>query len=189
MTQPRGQVVIDKILETADKLFYQQGYNLTGINQIIEEAGIAKGSLYQHFPSKTDLLVGYLELNHKGWFTRLKAHIDGVADPKEKLLAFFDYHIARQEYREHGGCPFIKVNNEAAGMYDPRVLKEIQTVKQHFRVFVEEIVANSGHKKLMTDKELTEMIFIMIEGGSTAASVFKNTNDLQSAKEIIKKLI
>ncbi|HEY4289955.1 MAG TPA: TetR/AcrR family transcriptional regulator [Puia sp.] len=188
MTQPRGQAVVDKILDTADKLFYQQGYNLTGINQIIEEAGIAKGSLYQHFPSKTDLLVGYVELNHKGWFTRLKAHIDSVTDPKEKLPAIFDHHIGRQEYREHGGCPFIKANNEA-GMSDPRVLKEIQAAKLHFRNFVGELVAHSGHRKILTDKELTDTIFVLIEGGSASASVFKNTSDLQSAKQIIKKLI
>lgn len=188
MKQPRGQAVIDKILDTANRLFYRQGYNVTGINQIIEEAGIAKGSLYQHFESKADLMVGYIELNHQGWFTRLKAHLDGIPDPKQKLLGIFDYHIARQEYREHGGCPFIKVNDEA-GMSDPRVLEQIQQVKKHSRDIIEELVVNSGHKKVVTDKELTELIFLMIEGGSTAASVFKSTADLQSAKQIIQKLI
>lgn len=188
MTQPRGQAVIDKILDTANRLFYRQGYNQTGINQIIEEAGVAKGSLYQHFESKTDLMVGYIELNHQGWFTRLKAHLDGVPDPKQKLLALFDYHIARQEFRDYGGCPFIKANDEA-GMSDARVLEQIQRVKQHSRDFIEELVAGSGHKKTVTDKELTELIFLLIEGGSTAASVFKNAADLQSAKQIIQKLI
>ena len=188
MTQPRGQQVVDKILDSANKLFYRQGYNLTGINQIIEDAGVAKGSLYQHFQSKADLLVGYIELNRQGWFTRLKTQVDETPDPKQKLLAIFDHHIARQKYREHGGCPFIKANDEA-GMSDPRVLKEIQETKQHFREFVEELVVNSGHKKAVTDKELTELIFLMIEGGSAAASVFKNTTDLQSAKQIIQKLI
>src|ERR1700744_5813371 len=101
MTQPRGQKVVDKILDTANKLFYQQGYNATGINQIIEEAGVAKGSLYQHFQSKNDLLLGYVELNHQGWFNRIKAYVDKATDPKEKLLAVYDYHMERQEVREH----------------------------------------------------------------------------------------
>jgi AcrR family transcriptional regulator len=188
MKQPRGQQVVDKILDTTNKLFYQQGYNATGINQIIEEAGIAKGSLYQHFTTKTDLLIGYIDLNHQGWITRLKTHIDGVSDPKQKLLAIFDYHIARQEFRQHGGCPFIKANDEA-GMTDPRVLEKIQEVKTHAKNFIKELVTNSGHKKTLTDEDLAQLIFTLIEGGSVAASVFKNTGDLQASRQIIQKLI
>lgn len=188
MKQPRGQQVIDKILETANKLFYRQGYNATGINQIIEEAGIAKGSLYQHFQSKTDLLVGYIKLNHEGWFKRLQAAVEQTLDPKEKLLAIFDYHIHRQEYREYGGCPFVKANNEA-GMEEPQVLEEIKNAKLHFKDYISSLVATSGHKQLLTDEELTQTIFWMIEGGSVAASIFKNTSDLQSAKQTIQKLI
>lgn len=188
MAQPRGQQIVDKILDSANKLFYRKGYNQTGINEIIEDAGIAKGSLYQHFHSKADLMVGYIELNRDSWFTRLKTQIDETPDPKQKLLAIFDHHIGRQKYREYGGCPFIKANDEA-GMSDPRVLKEIQEVKQRFRDFIEELVVQSGHKKVIADKELTEMIYLMIEGGSAAASVFKNTSDLQAAKQIIQQLI
>jgi len=188
MTQPRGQQVADKILDTADRLFYRQGYNATGINQIIEEAGVAKGSLYQHFESKTDLLVGYIRLNHQRWFNRLKTYVDKVAAPKEKLLAVFDYHSDRQEIREHGGCPFIKANDEA-GRSDPRVLAEIQGAKQHFKEFIKELVVASGHRNILTDEELTGLIFVTVEGAVTAASVFKDTADLHSAKQIIKKLL
>jgi len=124
MTQPRGHQVVDNILDAADRLFYRQGYNATGINQIIEESGVAKGSLYQHFESKTDLLVAYVERNHERWYNRLTARIDEASHPRERLLATFDYHIARQQHREHGGCPFIKANNDA-GMTEPRVLEKI----------------------------------------------------------------
>jgi AcrR family transcriptional regulator len=188
MTQPRGQLIVDKILQTADKLFYRQGYNQTGINQIIEEAGIAKASLYQHFESKTDLLVAYVQLNHQGWLSRLEAYLDKIPDPKAKLLAIFDYHNGRQEFREHGGCPFVKANDEA-GMSDPRVLEEIQRVKQHSKLIINQLVINSGHKQAMTDAELTELIYLLLEGGSVAASIFKNTAGFQSAKQIIEKFI
>jgi len=49
------------IIKTASRLFYQQGYSNTGINQIIAEEGIAKSSLYQHIRSIEDLLLTYLE--------------------------------------------------------------------------------------------------------------------------------
>ena len=184
----RGQPVIDKILDTAEHLFYKQGYNNTGINQIIDEADIAKGSLYKHFDSKTELIVGYLQRFHQGWFERLETAINKVTEPKAKLLALFDHYDERQQFREYGGCPFIKANSDA-GMSDPRILEAIQQAKEHMKKFTQKLVANSGHKKVLTDKELTETIFLMIEGGVSAASVFKQSSDLQAAKKIIRKLI
>lgn len=51
----------DHIINTASELFYNQGYNLTGINEIIEKAEIAKATLYSHFKSKEELIQAYLE--------------------------------------------------------------------------------------------------------------------------------
>ena len=188
MVKQRGQVVIDKILDTTERLFYGQGYDNTGINQIIEESDIAKGSLYKHFQSKTDLLIAYLQRLHQQWFARLEGAINKVSDPKEKLLAVIAHHGERQQIREYGGCPFIKANLEA-GASDPRVLSEIQQAKTRLKDLIKQLVANSGHKKLLTDKELTETIFLMIEGSVVIGSVFKQGGDIQSARKIIKKLI
>lgn len=184
----RGQVVIDKILDTAEKLFYEQGYSNTGINQIISESDIAKASLYKHFETKADLLVAYIQRMHQLWFSRLEASISEVSDPKEKLLAIFDHHTKRQEIRQYGGCPFIKANDEA-GTSDPRVLAEIQATKVHSKDFIRTLVMNSGHKKILTDEELTETMYVMLEGSIVTASVFKKPDEIQSAKKIIQKLI
>lgn len=188
MIKERGQAVVDKILDTADRLFYKQGYGNTGINQVIEEADIAKASLYKHFESKVDLLIAYLQRFHEQWFEQLEADINKVPDPKEKLLAIFDYNSKRQMKGGYGGCRFVKANDEA-GMSDKRVLAEIQKAKQHLKDFIKQLVVKAGHKKLLTDDELAEMIFVMVEGGIVAASIFKQANDLQSAKAIIQKLI
>ncbi len=188
MIRHRGQIVVDKILDTAARLFFTQGYNDTGINQIIEEAGIAKASLYKHFESKTDLLVAYLRRTHQRWLERLEAEIQKVKDPREKLLAIFDYHRERQLQNNYKGCRFIKANDEA-GMSDIRVLEEIQLAEQHLKDYVAGLVANSGHNQLLSDKELTELIFMMTEGGIVSASIFKQADDLLAAKAILSKLI
>ncbi len=186
--KPRGQAVVDKILDTAERLFYAQGYCNTGINQVIEEADIAKASLYKHFETKTDLLVAYIQRTHERWYSRLNAAVDKATEPKERLLAIFDYHIERQEIRQFGGCPFIKANDEA-GALDPRVLAEIQKNKQHSKDFIRSLVAASGHKKVVSDKELADMIFSMLEGAIVAASVFKRAAEIKSARKIIQKLL
>src|SRR5262245_2695423 len=50
-----------RILETADRLFYQEGVRAVGVDRIIAEAGVAKMSLYKHFPSKDDLILAVLK--------------------------------------------------------------------------------------------------------------------------------
>jgi len=188
MTQQRGQAVTDKILDTAERLFYSQGYSNTGINQVIEESAIAKGSLYKHFESKTDLLVAYLHRLHERWFERFETELHKVTDSKRRLLFIFDHHMDRQQLRKYGGCPFVKANDEA-GMSDPRVLAEIQHFKTRIKTRIKQLVAESGHKKMLSDTDLTETIFLLAEGSLVAASIFKQAADLQSAKKIIRKLI
>jgi len=188
LMKQRGQVVTDKILDTAARLFYFQGYNNTGINQVIEEADIAKASLYKHFESKSELVEAYLDRTHDQWLERLIAHIDSVPDPKQKLLAIFDYHIERQQVREFGGCPFVKANTEA-GASEPGVLERVQRTKEKAKKLIFQLVAKSGHKKMLSDKELADMIFLLNEGAIVAGSIFKRKKDLETAKALIQKLI
>lgn len=50
-----------RILETADRLFYHDGIRAVGIDRIIAEAEVAKMSLYKHFPSKNELILAVLK--------------------------------------------------------------------------------------------------------------------------------
>src|SRR5579872_1046728 len=105
----RESAVKERILDTASRLFYNQGYHITGINQIIEEADIARASLYNHFPSKTDLLLAYLDRTHAEWFEDLDAYLAPMVTAREKLLALFDFRVERQRRFNHKGCHFSKI--------------------------------------------------------------------------------
>src|SRR6201996_5810689 len=108
----KESAVKDRILDTASRLFYEQGYHVTGINQIIEEADIARASLYNHFTSKTELLLAYLDRTHEEWFRELDVFLAPVAGPREKLLALFDFRIRRQQRNKYRGCNFNKITAE-----------------------------------------------------------------------------
>src|SRR5580704_18588218 len=96
--------VREQIVSTADRLFYKQGYNLTGINQIIEEAGVAKASLYYHFPSKEDLCVEYLKRRYEIWSAMLAIFLDGITDPKKSIVRIFECRSQYLINTNYGGC-------------------------------------------------------------------------------------
>ncbi|MCE7039120.1 TetR/AcrR family transcriptional regulator [Dyadobacter sp. CY312] len=90
--------VQQRILDTASRLFYCQGFNNTGINQVIAEADIAIGSLYKHYKSKNELLYHYLEMQEIEFFYNLNEYLKGEGNPKEKLLKLINYRIQLGEF-------------------------------------------------------------------------------------------
>lgn len=181
--------VKERILETASRLFYHQGYNSTGINQIIAEAGIAIGSLYKHYQSKSDLLYHYLEQQEIEYFNDLDSCLKEEIDPIQKLLKLVDYRIKLQEDSNCSGCHFIKINAEI-GREDKRVEQFIaahkKRQKDYINVLIDEI---SAVKKLSLEKSTVQnIVFLTIEGAVVSASINGNTNDLQTLKNTIKQL-
>ncbi|MDP3242518.1 MAG: helix-turn-helix domain-containing protein, partial [Reyranella sp.] len=73
----------ERILETADRLFYGQGIRAVGVDTIAAEIGISKRTLYNHFPSKDDLIVAYLS-------RRLKPAPPSDRPPLEQIMGAFD---------------------------------------------------------------------------------------------------
>jgi AcrR family transcriptional regulator len=73
----------ERILQTADRLFYLEGIRAIGVDTIASEIGISKRTLYNHFPSKDALIAAYLERRF------VKARPSDKS-PVEQILATFD---------------------------------------------------------------------------------------------------
>jgi AcrR family transcriptional regulator len=108
----------DKLLAVADRLFYARGIRAVGVKEIVDEAEVAKTSLYLHFASKDDLVLAYLERRAaeymSGWRQVLA---DTVGQPPdERLDAVFSTLRQFAATAEFRGCPFL---NAAAELFDP----------------------------------------------------------------------
>lgn len=183
------ELVKEKILKSASNLFYTQGYNSTGINQIIDEAEIAKASLYYHFKSKNELLYAYLEETNKNWFAELDKYLEKISDPKDKISGLFDFRIKRQIRSGFNGCPFIKAGAEIPSD-DKRAFEIIDNNKMKFRNLILEILKNIKSKStLLTKEELADAIYLLAEGATVTANFQKHKLMINNAKEITKKLI
>jgi AcrR family transcriptional regulator len=99
----------ERILDTADRLFYRQGIRVVGVDTIAAEIGISKRTLYNYFPSKDDLIVAYLSRH-------LRPIEVSDLPPTEQILDDFD-RLERAMRREgYRGCPFV---NAVAELADP----------------------------------------------------------------------
>ena len=180
--------VRDRILDVASRLFYDQGYNLTGINQIIEEADIARGSLYNHFASKTDLLVAYLWQYQENLFAEIEAYLRPVTDPKKKIPAFFDFRLLRQQKQSFKGCPFSKTSAEVS-RHDDEVLEVVLAQKNGMKKIIRKLVEQSGHRRVLSDEMLTELIFTLQEGAIVTGTIYRNGDPMKNAKKVVMELL
>src|SRR4051812_33988547 len=157
-----------RILEAADRLFYQDGLRAVGIDRIIAEAGVAKMSLYKHFPSKDDLILAVLQYREEGVLGFFRSAIDRHGKKeKSPLRAFF---AALKEWFESPGfrgCPF---QNAAAELADPShpgsafVRGHKQRFGEFLRGLVEETVGKAAAK-------VAPAVAILVEGAVVIAVI------------------
>ena len=100
-------------MATADRLFYEQGIHAVGVDQIAAEADISKASLYTHFRTKDDLVLGYLRGRSGAWQEHVAAELPHRGDTaRDRVLAVFDLHGEWFNDPGYRGCPFINVEAE-----------------------------------------------------------------------------
>jgi AcrR family transcriptional regulator len=183
----KESAVKDRILDTASRLFYDQGYHVTGINQIIDEADIARASLYNHFASKTELLLAYLDRTNEQWFRDLDRYLQPFYTPRSKLLALFDFRIHRERSSGYRGCHFSKITAETCD--DGQVSLRVRAHKERFRELIRHMVRETWHRHLVDDDTLANTIFLLLEGGIAVGAMYRTSDDAEKAKRIVENLL
>lgn len=181
--------VKERVIATAHRLFYEQGFQATGINQIIEEAEVAKASLYQHFPSKELLLNEYLLSNRIEWREDLLAFTVDMSPGKQKLEGLFDFRTQRMIARKFKGCAFCRVTYELPNL-DETSAQIIRDHKNWIKVFITEqlrAIKKSYPKEEL--REMTEMIFNLSEGAVLQSTMFSSAVPMEETKKSVLRLV
>jgi len=122
----------DRILETADRLFYLQGIRAVGVDTIAAEIGISKRTLYNHFPSKDALISAYLA-------RRFVAPRPSEKPPAEQILGTFDSLERRFSAKDFRGCPFVNAVAEL-GSDDKSVRRIAIAFKESRRLWFRDLL-------------------------------------------------
>lgn len=168
-----------RILEITFNLFSRQGYNSTGINQIISEAKVAKASFYQHFKSKEDLCVEFLHVRHQYWFGELNHFCADEANLKLKILKSFDFLIYMNQKENFRGCSFLNILSEIP-MDNIKILQVIQQHKKDLRQYF---------SNLLKDEEISDHIYLLFESSIIESQLFKSNELIERSKKIVNNLI
>ncbi|MFG2822287.1 TetR/AcrR family transcriptional regulator [Kitasatospora sp. NPDC048365] len=106
----------ERLLATAEELFYAEGIRAVGLDRILTESGVGRASFYRHFPGKDDLVVAVLTDRDVRWRAWLAERVTALGGGP---LNVFDALAERFERADFRGCAFINTIVETADPDSP----------------------------------------------------------------------
>ncbi len=176
----------EHLVDTALDLFCQDGFHATGIDKILEKAGVARMTLYNHFKSKDELILAALrrrDEKFRNWFMRAVER--RASKPEDRLLAVFD---ALEEWftdKDFSGCMFINASAEFAAFDDPIHMASSEH-KMLVLKYVRELTLAAS---ISEHKTLADELMLLAEGAIVMAYVAGDKNAAANAKSAAGKLI
>ena len=176
----------EELIDTACRLFYENGIHATGIDRILAEAGVSKMTLYKHFKSKEELVLAAVRRQDEVFRNDFMKELERRATaPAERLLAIFDVMEDWLKRPGFHGCPFIN----AAAEYGEPESPIRQACAEHNRLvrgYLRDLTIAAG---VPEPTELAGQINLLISGAIVATYVDHEENAARWAKQVAEILI
>jgi AcrR family transcriptional regulator len=183
----------ERILRTAADLFFQQGYRATGINEVIEKSEVAKATFYNHFPTKEDLCLAYLQDRNTSEYEAITAFVRDQDTPGERFLAVIESVEPWLKANRLRGCAFL---NMVAEIPDPRNLlrreghKHYESLRRLVRDLAHELIQSNRQKFGHLDADRLANDYLVILGGAIAMTeIYHDIWPALQGVEMVKRLI
>lgn len=181
ITTPR-----DRILEVAEKLFYQNGIRAVGIDTIIAQSNVAKMTFYNHFKSKDLLVIEFLKRRDEMWRDWFVSTLQRLApDVNDRPLAIFDALEERFSKKDFRGCAFINTMVEIADG-DHAAHQVAAEHKTKVQALVRAYLSEAGVKK---SDELSKAFLLLMDGAIITAVREQKPGSARAAKKIAATLL
>ena len=172
----RRSAARDRIMAAADRLFYAEGIHSVGVHRLVEESAVTRVTFYRHFPSKDDLITGYLEDRARRSRRRITQVIEDSNGDARAALRELGRVLTNETFAiEYRGCPFINASAEfAAPGHSARVLAAAQ--RAWTADTIERLLRDMGHRApARTARQL-----LMLQTGANFGAAIDNTPDLDT---------
>lgn len=161
----------ERIVETADRLFYERGFAPTSFADIAERIGISRGNFYYHFKTKDEILDAVIALRLTNTGRMLAGWADSDGDPAARIRCFVDMLIANRAKIMLHGCPVGTLCNELAKL-DHLALARAGDIFALFRAWLAREFTRLGRD---ADADaLAVQLLVQSQGVATLASAFRD---------------
>lgn len=174
----------ERLVETARDLFLVQGYNATGIAQILKMSDTNSGSLYHYFPTKEDLLLAVLEWYRDNIYVGLlKPVYDRIDDPIERIFGVLDGYrqlVTMLEFEY--GCPIGNLALELSNSH-PIARNLIRENFENWLVSIQENLVQARNRlpENTDTKALALFTLTVMEGAVMLAKTYRTVEPFDTA--------
>lgn len=182
MTQPSAR---DRIFDTAKRLFYRDGLRATGIDRIIAESGVAKMSLYRHFPSKNDLIAAFLDWRHGYWMGWFTASVEKRLRKTPELAVVADAlgeWFMQDDFR---GCAFINTVAETGAVEDAQHLQQAVIHKDGLEAYLADVAGRLG---LQAPESVAQEAMLCVEGMIVRAQFRRDVQIVATGRRLLARI-
>jgi AcrR family transcriptional regulator len=173
----------ERVLATADALFYERGVQAVGMDAIRAASGVSLKRLYQAFPSKDHLVQAALRRRDRSVREAIGRHLDAAAGPEERILAVFDYLDEWFREPDFRGCAFINAYAEL-GPGSADVADLVRVHKEALQSRLAELVAAAARPPALADQ-----LAILANGAMVLAGISGTPEPARQAHEAARLLI
>jgi AcrR family transcriptional regulator len=171
----------EALLDAAEGLFYGRGIQAVGMDDVRRASGLPLKRIYRIFAAKEDLVVAMLRRRDERWRNSLTVHAERVPDPRDRVLAVFDW--LAEWFAEPGfrGCAWVNAHGEL-GPSSPAVLAEVRAHKRAFHEQIAAWVRDAG-------SSAGEAVFLLAEGAIVTAGITGDPTPARHARAAAATLL
>jgi len=174
----------ERLLASANELFYSEGVQSVGIDRIIEHAGVAKASLYNTFGNKEGLVRAYLESRRDRSRKRVARALTRYRTPRERLLAVFEAQGEMFTEPDYNGCAFVSASAEAEA--GSAIAGEADAYRTWMRGLLTELAAEAG----AADPDLLgRQLHLLYDGAMLSARMDRDPTASSTARAAASALL
>lgn len=174
------------IIKTAFRLFSENGFYATGIDQIIAESSVSKKTLYTHFSSKIDLILAVLQYYEQSFISELQSKVlNAHADPHNKLIRIFEIAQSWYSTKKFNGCLAISAMGEF-GNKNEDIVKACVSFKQAERNILLSLV---NEMELLDADQVADHLLIVLEGIGVTAHIGSITPSQDSIRRLVGNVL
>ena len=167
----------ERLLAAADDLFYREGVQTVGIDRVVQQAGVAKASLYNVFGSKEELVQAYLDARLDRTREQVERSLTRFRTPRERLLGVFDAQGQFFTEPDFNGCAHITASAEAQHG------SPVEGAADRYRLWVRTLFTDLARDAGVADPDdIARQLHLLYDGAGVSARMDRDPSAATTAR-------